>query len=58
MDKKTNKCASTGVGITNDKGSVIFDCPGCKKQRIVRSYNARQTSAQYICAECGFVGPN
>ena len=47
-----------GTEITNDKGSVIFDCPGCGKQKIVRSYNARQISAQYVCPECDFVGPN
>ena len=58
MDKKTNKCVSMGTEITNDKGSVIFDCPGCGKQKIVRSYDARQISAQYVCPECDFVGPN
>ncbi len=58
MEKGSYKCTSTGVSVTNDKGSVVFDCPSCAKQKIVRSYNARQTSVKYTCPECGFVGPN
>ena len=58
MEKKSYKCISTGKSITNDRGSVIFDCPGCGKQKIIRSYGSRQISAQYTCPECGFVGPN
>ena len=58
MERKTYKCISTGIEITNDRGSVIFDCPQCGKQKIARSFNARQISAKYKCPECGFTGPN
>ena len=58
MDKKIYKCVSSGASVTNDKGSAIFDCPGCGKQKVVRSFNARQISAKYKCPECNFEGPN
>jgi len=58
MEKKIVKCISTGTSVTNDKGSAIFNCPGCRKHKIVRSYNARQTSVKYKCPACGFIGPN
>jgi len=58
MERKAYKCISTGVDVMNDKGSVTFDCPQCGKQKIIRSYNARQISAKYRCPECEFEGPN
>ncbi len=58
METKIVKCISTGISVTNDKGSAIFNCPGCKKYKIVRSYNARQTSVKYKCPDSGFIGPN
>jgi predicted RNA-binding Zn-ribbon protein involved in translation (DUF1610 family) len=58
MEKKKYISSGSGANITNDKGSVIFDCPKCNKQKIVRSFNDRQTSVKYVCPECGFRGPN
>ncbi len=58
MEKKIYKCISTGVEITNDRGSVIFDCPKCGEQKIIRSFKARQTSVKYKCPSCDFEGPN
>ena len=58
MEKSSYKCTSTGASVTNDHGSAVFNCPGCGKQQIVRSYNARQTSVKYTCPGCGFIGPN
>jgi len=58
MENKVYKCISTGVDVTNNNGSVIFNCPQCHKQKIIRSYNARQISSKYKCPECEFEGPN
>ena len=58
MAEKRYMSNSSGTNITNDKGSVIFDCPKCGKQKIIRSFNDRQISSKYTCAECGFMGPN
>ena len=52
------KCASIGIDITNDIGSVTFPCPSCGKEKIVRSQHAREIVAQYKCSKCGFTGPN
>lgn len=44
--------------ITNQAGSVVFNCPGCTKTEIVRTLHERQIAAKYTCAACGFVGPS
>jgi predicted RNA-binding Zn-ribbon protein involved in translation (DUF1610 family) len=58
MEKKKYISLGSGTNITNDKGSTIFNCPKCSKQKIIRSYNDRQISVKYTCPECGFTGPN
>jgi len=52
------KCLSMNVRITNNKGSVTFNCPKCSDFEIVRSKNARQIVSKYTCPKCGFTGPN
>ena len=49
---------TTGRSITNDVGAVQFPCPQCLEEVIVRSRNARQIVAKYVCPKCGFEGPN
>ncbi len=56
--EKKPKCLSFNKPITNDRGSVQFDCPSCGKYKIVRSSQARKTVAKYKCPNCGFEGPN
>ncbi|MEM4255540.1 MAG: zinc finger domain-containing protein [Candidatus Norongarragalinales archaeon] len=34
-----------------------FDCPGCRKTRVVRCATCRKEKNSYSCAECGFQGP-
>ena len=53
-----NKCSSTGKDITNDSGSVSFQCPSCGKATIIRSLEARKLATKYTCPNCGFTGPN
>lgn len=50
--------SNLGNIITNDKGSVQFNCPSCGKTNIIRTKNERQNVAKYTCPSCGFVGPN
>jgi Zn-ribbon RNA-binding protein len=51
-------CSSCKKDITNDIGSVKFNCPGCSKTEIIRCKSCRQLATKYTCHECGFVGPN
>jgi predicted RNA-binding Zn-ribbon protein involved in translation (DUF1610 family) len=58
-DIKSQKvCISCKKRITNDNGSVIFNCPNCGKTEIVRCSKCRKIAAKYTCPECGFTGPN
>jgi len=50
-------CVSCKKEITNDPGSVIFICPACDKNKIIRCKSCREICAKYTC-ECGFTGPN
>ncbi|MBS3112405.1 RNA-binding protein [Candidatus Woesearchaeota archaeon] len=52
------KCSTTNVSVTNKKGTVVFNCPSCNKDRIVRSPLARKIGSKYKCKSCGFIGPN
>jgi predicted RNA-binding Zn-ribbon protein involved in translation (DUF1610 family) len=49
---------SANVSVANDNGSVIFPCPKCGEEDIVRSMNSRQIVVKYTCSKCGFEGPN
>ncbi|PIN75404.1 RNA-binding protein [Candidatus Woesearchaeota archaeon CG10_big_fil_rev_8_21_14_0_10_36_11] len=51
-------CSSCKKRIVNDKGSVIFMCPKCSQQEIVRCATCRSIATKYTCHQCGFVGPN
>ena len=44
--------------IANDVGAVVFACPRCGFESIVRSSRERKNVTQYTCPQCGFVGPN
>jgi predicted RNA-binding Zn-ribbon protein involved in translation (DUF1610 family) len=55
---EVTKCTATGKEITNDSGSVKFNCPNCGKGVIVRSLEARKLATKYTCPSCGFEGPN
>jgi len=54
MEQTCNSCKTI---TTNDKGTVVFNCPACK-EKIVRCSNCRKIAAKYKCSSCGFVGPN
>jgi len=51
-------CSTCRKDITNDTGSVIFNCPACDKEEIVRCKNCREIGARYTCNKCEFSGPN
>lgn len=51
-------CTSCKKEITNDKGTVEFNCPSCLKQKIVRCKHCREIAAKFNCPVCGFEGPN
>lgn len=44
--------------IANDKGAIVFACPQCNFDSIVRSSTERKNVTQYTCPKCGFTGPN
>ena len=50
------RCNSCGVTLS-EKGDVSFRCPNCGKAIIGRCRNCRDQSVEYVCPECGFVGP-
>ena len=52
------KCVTCKTPLTNNKGSVKFQCPNCGKAEIIRCGKCRETVAKYICPECQFEGPN
>ena len=58
MKQDKDKCISCGVDITNDSGSVKFNCPKCGKEEIIRCYHCREIAARWTCSKCEFSGPN
>ena len=50
--------SSSGVEVTNEKGSTIFKCPNCGDYDIIRSLHERKIATRYTCPKCGFSGPN
>ncbi len=44
--------------MTNQGGTVEFDCPNCGKYKIVRCGHCREIAAKYTCPNCNFTGPN
>lgn len=54
MKEREIKCVSCGKKI--GEKSVIFKCPSCSKNIIVRCRHCRKVSVGYKC-ECGFEGP-
>lgn len=44
--------------IANDAGAVVFACPQCGYDAIVRSSQERKNVTRYTCPKCGFTGPN
>lgn len=53
---KVDKAAN--ISVANDDGSVMFPCPQCGKEVVVRSKHSRQIVTKYVCSKCGFEGPN
>ncbi len=49
-------CNSCGVRLTGE-GDTVFKCPNCGKAIIGRCKQCRDQSVEYVCPECGFVGP-
>ena len=49
---------AANVSVANDNGAVVFPCPECGKEEIVRSMNSREIVVKYTCSKCGFEGPN
>jgi hypothetical protein len=58
MSEEKLVCGSTKQRITNDSGRVIFACPKCGEDTIIRSSKARKLAMKYKCTKCGFEGPN
>ena len=57
MAETEQTCNSCKRKITNTKGTVVFNCPSCKKEKIVRCGKCREIAAGYKC-NCKFEGPN
>ncbi|MFH1376113.1 MAG: zinc finger domain-containing protein [Candidatus Woesearchaeota archaeon] len=57
MDKKETYCISCKKKIWDLSDVVIFKCPNCLKEDIVRCRECRVKAIKYIC-DCGFEGPN
>ena len=47
-------CSSCGSG-TSDY--VLFKCPSCGKDAIIRCKHCREISNEYKCETCAFQGP-
>ncbi|MBU0929944.1 MAG: RNA-binding protein [Nanoarchaeota archaeon] len=52
------KCNSCKENIDQNKGSSVFKCPSCAKQKIIRCNRCKKTGIRYKCNSCGFIGPN
>jgi hypothetical protein len=51
-------CTSCKKRITNETGRVIFPCPKCGEENIVRCAQCRKLAVEFKCKKCGFIGPN
>lgn len=51
------KCISCNTKVDNSLGFVLFRCPNCGKENIIRCSHCRKIVAKYKCS-CGFEGPN
>lgn len=49
-------CISCRKEISTVGNSVIFDCPKCGKEKIIRCGNCRSLAINYECPKCGFKG--
>ena len=56
MEEKV--CGSCKKRTANDQGAVVFSCPKCAGNEMVRCANCRKNAIKYNCAGCGFEGPN
>ena len=50
------RCSSCGIPIVGT-GFSKFKCPGCGSTEQARCRQCRDQSVQYVCQDCGFVGP-
>ena len=51
------RCTSCNTEIKAKENFVIFSCPKCGKETIVRCESCKDVGRKYVCSECGFVGP-
>ncbi|MBU0953632.1 MAG: DUF1610 domain-containing protein [Nanoarchaeota archaeon] len=51
------RCISCGRRIEGDPQYVLFPCPGCGKEQIVRCDHCKQRANKYACTSCNFSGP-
>jgi len=51
-------CTTCKTPMTGQKGVARFTCPKCTGMEIVRCPHCRKLAAKYVCAACGFEGPN
>ncbi|MBW2971239.1 DUF1610 domain-containing protein [Candidatus Woesearchaeota archaeon] len=58
MENTEKRCTSCGRRVTNDRGAVMFKCPACGNEEIIRCRHCRETAAKYTCTQCNFEGPN
>jgi predicted RNA-binding Zn-ribbon protein involved in translation (DUF1610 family) len=51
------RCTSCGRRIEAEKFWVEFDCPKCRKNKIIRCEKCKRLVNNYKCPKCGFTGP-
>ncbi|MCS7093757.1 MAG: zinc finger domain-containing protein [Candidatus Aenigmarchaeota archaeon] len=51
------RCTSCNIEIKAKTNFVIFDCPYCGEEKIVRCNSCKASSTKYTCPKCGFTGP-
>ncbi len=50
-------CTSCGRKVTYERGVVAFRCPNCGEAIIIRCSICRKQANEYVCPNCGFIGP-
>lgn len=51
------KCSTCGFDVTSKRNFTRFLCPSCGKGDIIRCSTCKTGSNEFVCSECGFVGP-
>ena len=58
MQRQKLVCSSCKKNVANSKGTAVFNCPSCGKEKVVRCMHCRKIAAKYTCPSCSFEGPN